>query len=225
MEQVGKARGASRAHTRSVAFTGLSIALMAVSAWVSVPFGPVPFTLQTFVMVFALLVLTPRECLAAIGGYLVLGAVGLPVFSSMRGGIGVLVGPTGGFLWGFVLGAVVALAFLRAVEGLQGRRATGDAAPAGVVPVDVTAPADSRRTDRTAAKARKARPFPADLAAGFLFLLVMYVCGWVQLMAVAGVGPEAAFATAVAPFLLVDAVKLVAGVLTARAVRRALPMR
>ena len=96
------AKGAGTAsRTRSVAFVGLTIALMSVSAWVSVPLGPVPFTLQTFVMVFALLALAPKECLAAIAGYLILGGVGLPLFSSMRGGLGVLAGPTGGFLWGF----------------------------------------------------------------------------------------------------------------------------
>ena len=86
--------------TRSIAFVGLSMALLAVSAWISIPVGPVPFTLQTFVVVFAFLVLTPRECVAALTGYLALGAIGLPLFSSMRGGIGVLAGPTGGFLWG-----------------------------------------------------------------------------------------------------------------------------
>ena len=211
MEQAKEMGGASRVRTRSVAFVGLSIALMAVSAWVSVPFGPVPFTLQTFVMVFALLVLTPGECLAAIGGYLVIGAVGLPVFSSMRGGIGVLAGPTGGFLWGFLLGAIVALAFLRLVDARLRRRTTvGESGPG----------------DGIAKGGRgKRRALAVDVVAGLLFLLVMYVCGWVQLMGVAGLGPEAAFATAVAPFLVVDGVKLVAGVLTARAVRKALPRR
>lgn len=193
MEQVqGKIQSTSR--TRSIAFVGLSIALMAVSAWVSVPLGPVPFTLQTFVMVFALLVLTPRQCLAALGGYLMLGAIGLPVFSAMRGGIGILVGPTGGFLWGFLLGAAVALVFLRLVRTRFG--AGVEAGRRGLI---------------------------LDLVAGFLFLAVMYVCGWAQLMGVASLSPAAAFATAVAPFLVVDTLKLVAAVGTARAVRKALP--
>ena len=107
MEEV-KARKGAAARTRSLAFVGLSIAIMAVSAWVTVPLGPVPFTLQMFALVFAIVVLTPRECIAAVTGYLLLGAVGLPVFSGMRGGIGVLAGPTGGFLWGYLLGAAAA---------------------------------------------------------------------------------------------------------------------
>ncbi|MEA5018765.1 MAG: biotin transporter BioY [Gordonibacter sp.] len=195
MKQVqGKGRPTSR--TRSIAFVGLSIALMTVSAWVSVPLGPVPFTLQTFVMVFALLVLTPRQCLAALGGYLMLGAIGLPVFSAMRGGIGILAGPTGGFLWGFLLGAAVALVFLQLTRTRFG----------------------------VSAEVRR-KGLMLDLVAGFLFLAVMYVCGWTQLMVVASLSPAAAFATAVAPFLIVDTLKLVAAVGTARAVRKALPSK
>lgn len=173
--------------TRSVAFCGLSIALMAVSAWITVPFGPVPFTLQTFVMVFVLLALQPREALASIGIYLGMGALGLPVFSSMRGGIGVLAGPTGGFLWGFLLGAVLALAILKF---------TGQAEV-------------------------KKRTLPWDIVAAVVFLAVCYVCGWLQLAFVAGMGLDAAFATGVAPFVLIDAAKLAFAIVVARAVRRA----
>ena len=99
----GKKAAGMRGRTRSIAFVGLPIALMGVSAWVAIPFGPVLLTLQMFALMFALLALTPRECLAAIAGYLALGAVGLPMFSGMRGGIGMLLGPTGGYLWGLSL--------------------------------------------------------------------------------------------------------------------------
>ena len=99
--------GASR--TRSIAFVALTIALLGVSAWVSIPIGPVMLTLQMFAVMFAIMVLTPKQCMASIAGYLALGAIGLPMFSGMRGGIGMLMGPTGGYLWGFLLAAVVAL--------------------------------------------------------------------------------------------------------------------
>lgn len=175
-----------RSNTRSIAFCGLCIALMAVSAWITVPFGPVPFTLQTFAMVFAFLALRPKEALASIAIYLLMGAVGLPVFSSMRGGIGVLAGPTGGFLWGFLLGALVAIAFLKLTR--------------------------SKVEDRSIA---------IDFVAAILFLVVCYLCGWVQLAVVAQMGMAAAFAAAVAPFIVIDAVKLTIAVFTARAVRKA----
>ena len=97
---------------QSIARIALTIAIMAVSAWVSIPLGPVPFTLQCFAVAFALCVLPAKECLLAVGGYLVLGAFGVPVFSSMRGGISVLAGVTGGFLWGYFIGALAGLAVL-----------------------------------------------------------------------------------------------------------------
>lgn len=60
-----------------------------------------------------------------------------------------------------------------------------------------------------------------ELLAGLLFTAVSYLCGWAQFMAVAGVGPEAAFVTAIAPFVVIDVLKVVAAVLCARAVRAA----
>ena len=110
MEASKVKQGSARAsRTRSIAFVGLTIAIMGVSAWVAIPFGPVLLTLQMFALMFAIMVLTPKQCMAAIAGYLVLGAIGLPMFSGMRGGIGMLMGPTGGYLWGYLLGAVAAL--------------------------------------------------------------------------------------------------------------------
>ncbi len=86
----------------------LMVALLAVSAWVTLPLGAVPVTLQVGVVVLAGLLLPPGTAAAAVGGYVLLGAFGLPVFSGMRGGPHVLVGPTGGYLVGFVIGAVIA---------------------------------------------------------------------------------------------------------------------
>lgn len=109
-----KVKNTSRA--QSIVRIALTIAIMAVSAWVSIPIGPVPFTLQCFAVAFAICVLPAKECLASVGGYLVLGAFGVPVFSSMRGGISVLAGVTGGFLWGYFIGALAGLAILAAFK-------------------------------------------------------------------------------------------------------------
>lgn len=102
----------TQTRTKSIVRIALTIAIMAVSAWVTIPLGPVPFTLQCFAIAFAICVLPGKECLGAIGGYLVLGAFGAPVFSGMRGGISVLAGVTGGFIWGWLLGALAALGVL-----------------------------------------------------------------------------------------------------------------
>lgn len=115
-----------RSRTRSVVFCGLSIALLAVSAWISLPIGPVPFTLQTAVLVLILCVLTPAEAIVTVAGYLVLGAAGLPLFSSMRGGISVLAGPTGGFLVGFLLGIIAASLLRKLIIDRTGKMLLGD---------------------------------------------------------------------------------------------------
>lgn len=94
--------------SRSIAQCALCCALLACSAWVTIPFGPVPFTLQTLVVGLIPQVLGRREAIFTVAAYLVIGAIGLPVFSSFQGGIGVLAGPTGGFLWGFLVGMVPA---------------------------------------------------------------------------------------------------------------------
>ncbi len=87
---------------RDITYVAAGVALMAVSSWVYLPFGPVPFTLQTMAIAFIALALSPRRSFVAVVLYVVLGAVGMPVFSGMQGGIGVLLGPTGGYIWGFV---------------------------------------------------------------------------------------------------------------------------
>lgn len=85
----------------------LFAALMAVCAWISVPTPwDVSFTLQTFAIFAALGLLGGKRGTIALAVYLVLGAVGLPVFSNFRGGAGVLLGTTGGYIMGFVLSAL-----------------------------------------------------------------------------------------------------------------------
>ena len=81
--------------------TSLFAALITVCAWIAVPVPPVGFTLQTLGVLLALGILGGRRGFWAVGLYLLLGMVGLPVFSGFRGGASALLGPTGGFLWGF----------------------------------------------------------------------------------------------------------------------------
>ena len=91
----------------------LFAALLAVCAWISVPLGDVAVTLQTFGIALALLLLGGKWGTVSILIYLLLGAVGLPVFSGFRGGIGALAGVTGGFLWGFLICGLVFWGFAR----------------------------------------------------------------------------------------------------------------
>lgn len=82
---------------------GLFAALMAVCAWISVPVFDIGFTMQTLGVFLALGLLGGKWGTASILIYLLLGAAGMPVFSGFRGGLGMLLGVTGGYLWGFLL--------------------------------------------------------------------------------------------------------------------------
>ena len=100
---------ASRFRTLDLAYIALFAVLMAVCAWITIPLPKplVQFTMQTFAMFMALATLGGRRGLYAMVVYLLLGAVGVPVFSGFRGGIGVLLDTTGGYIIGFVAAALV----------------------------------------------------------------------------------------------------------------------
>ena len=82
-------------------------ALTAVGAYIVVPVPPVPVTMQTFFLYLAACLLGGPLGAWSQAVYVLIGAVGLPVFAAGKGGLGVLLGPTGGYLIGFIVGAYV----------------------------------------------------------------------------------------------------------------------
>ncbi len=106
---------------RTITTAGISVALLAVSAWFTVPLGPVPFTLQTMVLAMLPAALDRKTACAAVAVYLLVGAIGAPVFSGFGAGAGVLAGPTGGYLWGFLLGMLAATTIAHALSGRLSR--------------------------------------------------------------------------------------------------------
>lgn len=93
--------------TRKLTRCALFAAMMALCAWIGVPLGHTVFTMQTFGVLLALGLLGGKRGTISILCYLFLGAAGLPVFSGFRGGIGAILGPTGGYLWGFLATGLV----------------------------------------------------------------------------------------------------------------------
>jgi biotin transport system substrate-specific component len=87
---------------RMTAYAALLAALTAVGAYIAIPIGPVPIVLQNFFVLLTGLLLGSRWGLASVAVYVLAGAVGLPVFAGGSGGIGRLVGPTGGYLVGYL---------------------------------------------------------------------------------------------------------------------------
>ena len=88
--------------TRFLTHAALFAALICMLSPLAIPVGTVPVTLASFALLLTGLLLDWRRAGAAVGLYLLLGIVGLPVFSGGQAGFGVLLGPTGGYLWSYL---------------------------------------------------------------------------------------------------------------------------
>lgn len=88
---------------RGLTVSGICCAFLCVCSVITVPLQPIPFTLAVFGLMLIGAIQTPRYALMTALGYLALGIVGLPVFSGMQGGAGVLFGATGGYLMAYPL--------------------------------------------------------------------------------------------------------------------------
>lgn len=95
--------------TKQMVLIALMTAVTCVLGPLSIPlpFSPVPISLTNFAIFLAIFVLGMKNGTISFIIYLLLGAVGVPVFSSFRGGLQVLAGPTGGYLIGFIFLALI----------------------------------------------------------------------------------------------------------------------
>ena len=103
--------------TLDMVYIALFACLMAICSWISIP-GEVPFTLQTMGVFLAIGLLGGKRGTLAVLVYILMGVIGLPVFSGFSGGIGKLVGVTGGYIVGFLASALV----MWAMEALLGKK-------------------------------------------------------------------------------------------------------
>lgn len=92
--------------TYNLVYCAMFAVLLALCSWISVPTA-VPFTMQTFAVFFTVLMLGGKRGTITVAVYLLLGAVGIPVFSNFGAGIGYLLGATGGYAVGFLLTALI----------------------------------------------------------------------------------------------------------------------
>lgn len=88
---------------QTLTYCAIGAALIAVLSQITLPVGPVPFTLQTLAIGIIATLYKPKEATISVLLYLLLGAIGLPVFAGASGGFQALFGTTGGFLWAFIL--------------------------------------------------------------------------------------------------------------------------
>lgn len=92
---------------RKLVTASLLASLTAVGAYIHVPIGPVPIVLQNLFVLLAGLLLGARWGLTSIAVYVLVGACGVPVFAGGKGGLAALAGPTGGYLLGYILAALL----------------------------------------------------------------------------------------------------------------------
>ena len=94
-----------RTKTFELCLCALFAALTAVCSQIAIPLKPVPINVATFSVFFAGALLGPKLGAISQAVYVLMGAIGLPVFSSFRGGFAALIGPTGGYIVGYILAA------------------------------------------------------------------------------------------------------------------------
>jgi biotin transport system substrate-specific component len=92
--------------SRVIAYSAAFIGLITLGSWIAIPCIPVPFTLQTLFVLLAGAVMK-RHAVIPVSLYVFLGALGLPLFHNNIAGVGVLLGPTGGYLIGFIFATLV----------------------------------------------------------------------------------------------------------------------
>lgn len=110
-------RASGKSKTYNIAYIGVFVGLMAICSWISIPTA-IPFTLQTFAVFLAIAVLGGKRGTLAVVTYVILGAVGVPVFAEFTSGIGVIMNNTGGYLIGFIFMALA----MWLMERLFGKR-------------------------------------------------------------------------------------------------------
>ena len=108
MNHQKKPKGGKPGLLIKVSLTALFAALIAAGTFIAIPIGPVPIVLQNLFALLSGLVLGPLMGAAAVGLYLLAGILGFPVFAGGSGGIPRLLGPTGGYLIGYLLAALAA---------------------------------------------------------------------------------------------------------------------
>ena len=109
----------TKSTARDIAYIALSVSLITVCAWITIPIGAVPFTLQTLAVALVGAVLGWKRGCAAVFVYIFMGLVGIPVFSGF-GATAKLFGATGGYIFGFLF-----LALLPALVKLLPVKRTG----------------------------------------------------------------------------------------------------
>lgn len=102
--------------TRDIVYMSVFTAMISICSWISIP-ASIPFTLQTMGVFTTVGLLGGKRGTLTILTYILLGAIGIPVFAGLTGGVSVLLGTTGGYIIGFLLSALL----MWGIETIMGR--------------------------------------------------------------------------------------------------------
>jgi len=90
---------------RDITHIGIFTALTSIGAFISIPIGPVPITLQTFFVLLSGIILGSKKAMFSLIAYVLLGLIGLPIFAEFSGGLQTIFKPSFGFLIGYIIAA------------------------------------------------------------------------------------------------------------------------
>lgn len=184
-------------NTRKTVLTALFAALIIVGAYIRFPLPPVPITLQTLFVISASLLGGTAIGVGSVAIYLLLGAVGLPVFTA-GGGLGILLGPTGGFLFGLLPAALLA-----GIAGNYARKET----------IDHKDNQTDNPIHETTESTRKRRTYLfLSILFGTLATLAIYAVGVPFLKYNRSLSWKVAIQVGMLPFLIGDTIKLIVSV-------------
>lgn len=102
--------------TRDIVYMSVFTAMISICSWISIP-ASIPFTLQTMGVFTTVGLLGGKRGTLTVLTYILLGAIGVPVFAGLNGGVSVLLGTTGGYIMGFSLSALL----MWGIETIMGR--------------------------------------------------------------------------------------------------------
>lgn len=167
---------------RNMVFTAVMAALICIAAPISVPIGPIPISLATFAVYLAGGLLGAKKGTLAVIVYILLGAVGLPVFSGSEGGLQKLFGVTGGYIIGYIPCVIIAGLF-----------------------VDIFFKKRSTINNKFLNWLSRAWSVPVGMILG---TVVLYVLGTAWFIIASGATFEVAMAACVYPFIPGDLIKI-----------------
>lgn len=97
----------NRDKIKNMILSSIFAAVMCIFSVITIPVGTIPISMGIFALVLTSCVLNPKQAVSAIAVYVLLGMIGLPVFSGFRSGISVITGPTGGYILAYIPSAML----------------------------------------------------------------------------------------------------------------------